>query len=137
MADLDGHMLDAKLGTILFLLIQMILAVIDGILAYLAGRRSSSSRIRVGFVVALILVASAGCGNLYLCSKAQDSIQGRMDGRVPGPFASEQKAQNHLGLMQAPNVECGSLLAGTVFGIGILYWLARRRCEPSSALEGI
>jgi hypothetical protein len=126
MPELDMEVVNLELYIDSLLILQGVVAVAAGVLGLVGGWRGGRWW-GLGFLLALLLAAVVGGRTLYVCSELRELIQGRLDGRVPGPVADAQRAHYDLAFERNARLAGLLILAGTVTGAGILYGVSRRR----------
>lgn len=134
MVEIDGGLLGYELAISGLLVVQFIFAPVSGILGYLSGRLVRPRWAWVGFLLALLLAVAACGGTLYQCSEARSIIQGRLQGRIPGPNVAFERAANNLDFVWMSGLASVTTLAVTLIGSGFLHRRARwRRTRISAA----
>jgi hypothetical protein len=135
MVELDGKMLSAEIGIVVLLALQLILAVIIVPAGYLL-RRWANSFSRVIGVLTLLILTGVTCGmTIIRCVAERAEIHGRMEGRIVGPFLSDEKAENSLALMSWYLVVSVAVAAATVLGAWLLGRLGRRHRQFGIAVN--
>jgi hypothetical protein len=130
-ADIDPSLLRAELAIMTLLAVQVMLAIIAVVLGWCVGRLR---RARVGFLGALVLAAAACGGTLYQYVEARESVRGRQEARVAGPYMSSERAENFLAWLAGRLRLSTGIAAATWLVGGILYFSGRRAraAEPVS-----
>ena len=134
MADIDGLILDYEFGIGLLLVGQLLWCRPpghSGTWPAFSGEATLGSGSGSCWRYSWRSQRAAG---LCTCAReARTSIQGRLDGRIPGQFVSEARGQNHLAFVWRSGLAGGTILAATILGSGLLHYLARRGCEKVSS----
>lgn len=126
MPEIDAVLLGHELNLLGLVVLQVVLAVATAGFGYAAGLRQPRW-VRIGYLLALLLAVGACALTLFACYRADDSTRGRLEGRIPGQYLSEEKAQNHLALIRQHAVWGVGIAVASVTAGEVLRRVGRRQ----------